>query len=249
MSGPLLRGLARHFSALAHLQRLSLIARRPHLPSRCAICHSWPVRALCDACVRSFGQPLHRCRLCALPPPPSQDCCGRCLLQPPPVDQTLAALPYAYPWSGVIAQFKFRQHTGWAHSLATLLRNAPWVEPALHAANSLLPMPLGRARLLERGYNQAQLLAQALEPAKLQSKVLLRLRDGVPQSSLPRAERLQAVQGAYALEPRQAASIEGQRVVLLDDVMTTGASLFEAARVLRLAGVAHITALVVARTE
>ena len=219
------------------------------IPSQCAVCHAWPAQAVCNDCVQDFGQPVPRCRLCALPLAPGLQQCARCLLEPPPVDQTLAALSYAYPWDGLIRRFKFQEHTGWARSLATLLRSAPWVEPALERADSLLPMPLSRQRLQQRGYNQALLLARALEPRKLRADVLLRLRDTAAQSSLPRAQRLQAVQGAYALEPARAPQLQGQHVVLLDDVMTTGASLHEAARVLRRAGVAHITALVLARTE
>ncbi len=70
-----------------------------------------------------------------------------------------------------------------------------------------------------------------------------------PQRGLTRAERLRNVRGAFALDPARAATLHGQRVVLIDDVMTTGASLAEAARALRTAGVAHITALAFARTD
>jgi ComF family protein len=219
------------------------------VPSRCAVCHAWPARPVCDDCVQRFGQPVPRCGGCALPVAAGMHRCGSCITKAPPVDQALAALPYAYPWADLIAQFKFRQHTGWAHSLATLMRSTPWVEPALEQADWLLPMPLSPQRLQERGYNQAQLLAQALEPAKLQSQLLIRVKDTVPQSSLPRAERLAGVQGAYALEPTLAHTVQGKRLVLLDDVMTTGASLHAAAQVLRRAGAGHITALVLARTE
>lgn len=175
--------------------------------------------------------------------------CGSCITQPPPVDQTLAAVSYAYPWAGLITQFKFQEHTGWASHLATLLRSTPWVEPALEKADWLLPMPLSPARLRARGFNQALLLARALHRHKLHDGVLLRVKDSVAQSSLPRAQRLLAVRGAYALEPARAAEVRGKRIVLLDDVMTTGATVFEAAGVLRRAGAQHITALVLARTE
>lgn len=219
------------------------------VPSQCAVCHAWPSLPICEDCVQAFGQPLPRCGRCAVVVQTGVPYCSSCLLTPVPVDQTLAAVPYAYPWAGLIAEFKFREHTGWAHTMAVLLRSAPWVEPALEQAHCVLPMPLSPQRLLQRGFNQSLLLARALEPAKLRSDVLLRIKDTAPQSSLPRGERLRGVQGAYALEPAHAASLNGQRVVLLDDVMTTGASLFEAARVLRRAGVQHITAVVLARTE
>jgi ComF family protein len=156
---------------------------------------------------------------------------------------------YAYPWSGLVVDFKFHQHTGWARTLALLMRSAPWVEPALDRADLLIPMPLSRQRLRERGFNQTLELARALEPTKTAQDLLLRLRDTPPQSALPRKERLRSVQGVYAVEPLRASALKDRRVVLLDDVMTTGASLFAAAQVLREAGAAHITGLVFARTE
>ena len=129
------------------------------------------------------------------------------------------------------------------------MRSAPWVEPALESADVLLPMPLSRERLRERGFNQALVLARALEPAKVMSHVLLRIQDTPPQSSLPRKERLRSVQHAFAVDPLQATHLKGRRVVLLDDVMTSGASLHAAAGVVRQAGAEHITAMVFARTE
>lgn len=233
--GAMLRALLQGFAA--------------RLPSQCAVCHAWPARAVCDECVQCFGQPLPRCRTCALPVLAGMRQCGACITQPPPVDHTLAAVAYAYPWASLIAQFKFQEHTGWAPSLATLIRSTPWVEPALESADWLLPMPLSSERLRERGFNQTLVLAHALVRDKVRADVLLRVKHTVAQSSLPRAERLLGVRGAYAAEPTRAAEIQGKRVVLLDDVMTTGASLFEAARVLRRAGALHITALVLARTE
>jgi ComF family protein len=110
-------------------------------------------------------------------------------------------------------------------------------------------MPLSPGRLRERGFNQALLLARALEPSKVRADILLRVKETPPQSSLPRKERLLGVQGAYALEPQTRAEVQGKRLVLIDDVMTTGASLHAAAATLRQAGAAHITALVFARTE
>jgi ComF family protein len=198
--------------------------------------------------VGQFAQPVARCQTCALPLPAGMRQCGTCLLHPPPWDQALTAVAYAYPWSSLVVDFKFHQHTGWAASFATLMRSAPWVEPALDSADLLIPMPLSAQRLTTRGFNQAQLLARALEPSKLVSDLLLRVRDTPPQSSLPRKERLRSVQHAFAVAPLKTARLQGKRVVLLDDVMTSGASLHAATTVLRQAGAEHITALVFART-
>lgn len=222
------------------------IVRR--LPSQCAVCHAWPAHSVCEACVGTFAQPVARCQTCALEIASGTTQCGACVLVPPPLDACLAAVSYAYPWSGLIAEFKFHQRPGWATSFAALLRAAPWVEPALDAADLLIPMPLSRARLQERGYNQSHVLACALDARKVDHGVLLRAVDTPPQRTLPRSERLRVVQHAFAVDPLLAQRIADKRIVLLDDVMTSGASLHAAARALRGAGAAHITGLVLART-
>ena len=221
------------------------------VPSQCAICLAWPARPVCEACVQRFAQPRPRCRSCALPLPAAAlgtAQCGACIRQPPPLDACFAAVDYAYPWSGCIARFKFRQQVGTAHALAELMRHSPWTEPALEQAALVLPMPLAPARLRERGYNQALELARRLAPDKLDATLLLRVRDTPPQRDLNRRQRQRNVRGAFLLDPLRAAEVAGLRVVLVDDVMTSGASLFAAAAAIRQGGAAHITALVLART-
>ena len=221
------------------------------VPSQCAICRAWPARPVCEACVQRFAQPVPRCRTCALPLPaaaggPAQ--CGACIRFAPPLDACFAAVDYAYPWSACIARFKFRQQVGWAQALAELMRHSPWTEPALDRCDLVLPMPLARARLRERGYNQALELARRLAPDKVDAALLLRVRDTPPQRDLNRSQRQRNVRGAFLLDPLRTAAVQGRRVVLVDDVMTSGASLFAAAAAVRQGGAAHITALVLART-
>jgi len=174
--------------------------------------------------------------------------CGVCLQHPPVFDACLAAVDYAYPWADALADFKFRADPGWAGTLSMLLRSTPWVEPAIEAADRVLPVPLSTERLRERGFNQSALLAHHLAGAKADLHTLLRLHATEAQSGLPRAERLRNLQGAFAVEPSLAATVQGQRLVLLDDVMTTGATVHAAALALRGAGAAHITVVVLART-
>jgi ComF family protein len=219
------------------------------LPGQCAVCRAWPAQPLCDACVARFAQPRARCRRCALPVAPGVAECGRCLAAPPPLDACHAAVSYEFPWSALVGQYKFAGQPGWAASFATLLCSAPWVEPALDEADLVLPMPLSRERLAERGFNQAQVLAQALAPRKTEPGLLLRVRHTKAQSELDLKERLRNVQGAFAVEPLRHAAVRGTKVVLVDDVMTSGASLFAAARALREAGAAGVTGLVLARTD
>ena len=219
------------------------------LPGQCAVCRAWPAQPVCEACVARFAQPRPRCRRCALPVPPDVAECGRCLSAPPPLDACHAALSYEYPWSGLITQYKFAGQAGWAHSFATLMRSAPWIEPALDQADLVLPMPLSAQRLAERGFNQALVLARALAPRKTEHSLLLRLRHTQAQTALDRKARMGNVQGAFAVEPLRAARVRGRRVVLVDDVMTSGASLFSAGEALRQAGARSITGLVLARTD
>ena len=219
-----------------------------HLPSQCAVCHAWPSQRVCNACVMRFAQPATRCQRCALRVPTGIAVCGACLQNPPSFDACIAAVDYAYPWADALAQFKFRGDPGWARALATLMRSTPWMEPALEAADRVLAVPLSTERLRERGFNQSAVLARQLAGAKADCHTLLRLHATEAQSGLPRAQRLRNLRGAFAVEPARAASLRGQRVVLIDDVMTTGATLHAATLALREAGVAHVTAAVLART-
>jgi ComF family protein len=204
---------------------------------------------VCDACVARFAPPAARCATCALPVPEGVARCGECVRHPPPLDACLTACTYAWPWPDCIARFKFRGEAGWAGPLATLLRSAPWVELALEQCDAVLPIPLAPARLRERGFNQSLELARRLAPAKTDASLLLRTRETSAQSGLARAERLGNLRGAFAVEPLRAEKVKGRRIVLVDDVMTSGASLFAAAEALKLAGAAHITAVVLARTD
>jgi len=219
------------------------------LPSQCVVCRGWPCDPLCEACVSRFAQPCNRCRTCAIPVPSVITQCGACIRHPPPLDACVAAVPYAYPWAGLITRFKFQHQPGHAAVLAAVLRHAPWVEPALDGADQVLPMPLSTQRLRARGFNQALELARRLAPDKTDPALLLRIRETAPQSALSRNERLHNVRHAFAVEPHRAGELSGRRVVLVDDVMTSGASLYAAATALHQAGASHVTALVLARAE
>ncbi|MDP3761552.1 MAG: ComF family protein [Ramlibacter sp.] len=219
------------------------------VPGQCAVCRAWPAHPVCEACVARFAQPRPRCRRCALPVAQGVAECGRCLAAPPPLDACHAALSYEYPWSALVTQYKFGGQAGWAATFATLMRSAPWVEPALEDADLVLPMPLSGERLAERGFNQALVLARALVPRKTEPGLLLRVRHTRAQSELDLKARLRNVQGAFAVEPLRHSAIRGKRVALVDDVMTSGASLFAAAQALREAGAARVTGLVLARTD
>lgn len=238
--------------------------RLPGLASQCAVCRSWPARQVCQPCASRFATWQPRCIHCALALPADLSLglrsgpglCAACVRQPPPLDGTLAAVPYAYPWSTLITRYKFGEQHGWAGFFAALLLKAPGVLQAfdsLSAQDWVVPVPLSAARLQTRGFNQAWELASALArqsqtAARADARLLLRIKHTRPQSQLKREARLANVKGAFLVDPLRVAELQGRRVLLVDDVMTSGASLFTAAQALRDAGAAHITAVVLART-
>jgi ComF family protein len=218
-------------------------------PSRCAVCGAWPAQPLCDRCVARFAQPRHRCGRCALPLPEGVDACGACLREPPPLDACFAAVPYGYPWSDLLARFKFNGEPGWAAALGALMARIPGLPAEIAGADLLLPLPLAPRRLAGRGFNQSLLLARALDRAKVESQLLLRLRETGTQATLARRERQANLAGAFGVDPLRAREVHGAAVLLVDDVMTSGASLHTAAQALRQAGARRVSAVVLARTE
>jgi ComF family protein len=217
--------------------------------SRCAVCGAWPSRSLCDACVQRFAPARHRCGLCALPLPAGVAACGACLRETPPLDACYAAVDYAYPWSGLVARFKFQAEPGWAQALAERMARIPGIDDELGRADLVLPIPLAPRRLSERGFNQALLLAKALARDKTESQLLLRLRETGAQVALDRQARQANVGGAFGIEPLRAEELRSASVLLVDDVMTSGASLHAAAQAVRQAGAKRVAAVVLARTD
>ena len=218
-------------------------------PARCEVCRAWPAQPVCAACEAQFAGARNRCRTCALAIPEGVDRCGRCLRTSPPLDACHAAVSYGYPWSMLVGRFKFGGEAGWAHIFAGLLARDAGLQQDLAAAHWVVPMPLSRQRLAQRGFNQAHELARRLAPGKADPHLVLRVRDTASQAELDHDRRQANVHRAFALEPSRAASVRGQRVLLVDDVMTTGASLFALAQVFREAAAAEVAAAVFARTE
>jgi ComF family protein len=225
------------------------------LGSACAVCERWQDAPICATCQARFGAPRLRCRLCAIElPSASAEVCGDCIRHPPPLQATLAAWRYDFPWDRLIARFKFHGGVELAGVLADGL--AETVEAAVGAGwlalpELLLPVPLSPRRLRERGYNQAWELARRLARRwRLRAEPLWleRVRETPHQAELSRVERLHNLAAAFAVAPEARLALAGRRVALVDDVMTTGSTLAEAAATLRRAGVAEVQAWVLART-
>ena len=215
----------------------------PALAQDCLLCMAADCRQLlCAACADDLPRlPATRCPRCALPTPAGETC-GRCLAKPPHFDRTIAAYRYDFPLDKLIHAFKYGHRLALANFFGQALNEACSVT----AADRIIPMPLHSERLRQRGFNQALELARPVAArlnTPLDAKHCLRTRDTRPQADLPWRERARNMRGAFHCTT----DFSGQRLLLIDDVMTTGASLDECARTLKLHGAASVDVLVVAR--
>lgn len=232
--------------ALRWLQAIGRFA----CPERCRLCGLSGTTPVCRLCHESLLPPVHRCLQCALPLASGASRCGACLRDMPPYARTVTLGDYARPQAGLVTALKYRAEVpiaSWlAHQLAAAVRRElPLAErPAL-----LLPIPLSRKRLQSRGFNQAWELTRRLAvrlDCAAHPMILQRRRDTLPQTGLPLAARRANLRDAFVLS--QPAAIAGVHVGLVDDVMTSGATLRAAARLLRRHGAARVTLLVALRT-
>lgn len=221
------------------------------LPRGCALCDE-PLEpgtfpGFCTPCLIELpGARRPRCRRCGLPSDGSIDCPGCAAAG---ADRTITAADYTPPLDRMVTALKFGRELALARPLGELVA-AAWlgsVEPA--PLDCLVPVPLSDARMSRRGFNQALEIARAMAaalaaPLPVRAGALVRLRDTSAQSGLQLAERRRNLAGCFGCRER----LDGQHVGLVDDVMTSGSTLAEAAATLRSAGAASVTALVAART-
>lgn len=231
-------------SSLSILNRCANFAQRL-IPQDCLLCGAASARALCPACEATLPySPDARCPVCAIPTPQGT-ACGACLKHPPAFSHTLAIFRYAFPADALIHALKYSGNLALAPLLAERLaiRVAEGERPDL-----LIPMPLHPARLRERGFNQALEIARGIAcrlDVPLEPNACRRIRDTPGQTGLDWKQRRRNVRGAFACDK----DLTGMKVAVLDDVMTTGATLDELSRVLRRSGATEVSAWVVARTE
>ena len=212
----------------------------------CYLCRGASVDTLCAPCGSELPYLARaRCPRCGLPAT-AGDPCGRCLGEPPAYDATIAVFAYAFPADVLVQGLKFRSDLALARLLADELHAE--VRAASDAAVDLImPVPLHDARLRERGYNQSMEIARGIASqlgVHLAADACIRVRDTAAQLDLPLKERRENVRGAFSC--RQA--LEGKTVAVVDDVMTTGATLAELATTLKKFGAIRVVNWVVART-
>ncbi len=206
----------------------------------CQACHDdieWVASPLCLRCGRVFGSKEGVDRLC-----------GLCQKEPPPFVRARAAVLYDDdgPAGSAIKRFKYGRRMDLLPVLQAWLRT-PACRELTAAADLLVPVPLHTRRLKERGFNQALLLARAFPDTPVAREALVRVRHTVPQSGLNPKERRENVKKAFAV-PRPE-EVKGKKIVLVDDVYTTGATVKECARVLLKAGAREVQVLTVARVR
>lgn len=206
----------------------------------CYLCRGAAADLLCAACDADLPRLAGpRCPRCALDSPRGE-LCGRCLSEAPHYDATVAVLAYEFPADALVHALKFRGEL----ALAAFLGKEIAHRVSAVEIDSVVPVPLSAARLRTRGYNHAAEVARHLLPGKLDLALCERSRDTPPQMDLPFAERRRNVRGAF----RCTRALAGASVAVVDDVMTTGATLNELARTLKDAGAARVVNWVVART-
>lgn len=234
----------------ASMMSFSVLLRRilaGLLPGQCALCASPSGHAaLCGPCESDLPLPVGACCPQCADVSAGHTVCPDCLNDPPAFDASIAAWPYAFPVDHLVQALKFRHG----------LQLAPWFADHLarligHGSgllDAIVPMPLHPARLAERGYDQAIEIARPLA-RRLDRPLLVdacrRTRETQQQATLDRASRRENLVGAFRCDRDMA----GQTILLVDDVMTTGASAHAAALALKQAGAARVLVAVVARTH
>jgi len=248
--------MTRPLAAVSGRPRLTDRLRR-WLGSECAVCRRHQQARICDACIACHAAPAPRCPGCGLRTAAGMSPCRVCrsCATPSALDRTVVATDYAAPWDALVARLKFAGEVDLAPALARLLSravaHAEPLTPEEPAPTQVVPVPLAPARLRSRGYNQAALLALPVARdwrLHIHGTALVRLRDTRAQHGLDRATRLRNLHEAFTVPAAARPTLRGCRVALVDDVMTTGATLEAAARALKAAGVAHVQAWVFART-
>jgi ComF family protein len=222
-------------------------------PSRCPSCAralERPSRGpLCDPCWAQLSpSPTLRCR-CGRRLRAGA-CCGRCRRGLEPVAAGLSLGPYEGPLKAALHALKYRGRRRVAERVAQALLAAPGAREWLEGAAVLVPVPLHPRRERERGFNQAALIATrvaALVGLRLEARALVRRVDTPSQTGLSASARRRNVARAFAV--RRRAPIAGRSVVLVDDVMTTGATARACARAVIEAGAVEVRLLVAARVE
>ena len=213
------------------------------LPGSCLLCSADSAGALlCARCVADLPPlPDARCPQCGVETTLGERC-GACLKEPPAFTHTVALFRYEFPVDRLIQALKYGHQLPLANWFGQCLSR----EILAAGHDLILPLPLHPTRLQSRGFNQSAEIARTISSElgmQMNTSCLTRTRATPPQAALPLKERARNVRGAFECR----ADLGGKRILLVDDVMTSGSTLRECARILKLHGAAQITVAVVAR--
>ncbi|PWY50319.1 MULTISPECIES: ComF family protein [Pseudomonas] len=208
-------------------------------------------QAICTACETELPWLGDHCQVCALPLPAAGLTCGQCLKRPPAFAQVVAPWRYGFPVDSLISRFKHNGKWPFGRLLAELLAQSLQhrFSEDLAQPDALMPVPLARKRLRQRGYNQAAMLARWLGEIlqiPCDETSLLRTQDTPSQQGLDARARQRNLRHAFALMPE--AAVHGRHLALVDDVLTTGATAHALARLLLTAGARRVDVYCLART-
>lgn len=211
----------------------------------CVLCGADADQYICTPCFNDLPQlPANHCPIC-LWPVPTNEICGSCLNNPPAFTRTIAAMRYSFPVDALVQSLKYRANLTLAPILAQLL------VISLHAAKTkpdvIVPMPLHPLRLRERGFNQAMEIGRYVAKRlniPLFPDCCKRIKHTQPQAELPWKQRQKNIRKAFDCT----IDLSGKHIAVVDDVMTTGATLNELASVLRKQGALEISNWIIART-
>ena len=211
------------------------------MPQACALCAApCGVALVCPPCEAALPRTGPACPCCALPSTAGA-VCGKCLARPPPWGDATAAFAYAFPLDRLVAALKFRGVLAYADFFADALAACIDMRP-----DALVAVPLAPVRQRRRGFNQADEIARRLAPRLGLPVVhgLARVHDAAPQASSDRRDRARNVRRAFVALP----SLAGRRVAIVDDVLTTGATLEHCSKALLKSGAMQVNVLTLART-
>ncbi|MGV6987934.1 phosphoribosyltransferase family protein [Testudinibacter sp. P80/BLE/0925] len=225
------------------------------LGASCILCRSTLALAkhgICNRCNREITR-FRYCGSCGAELAFDTPHCGKCLTDPPPWQRLVTVSHFQAPLSSLVHRFKFQRQFQLDRMLARLLLLAIWQARRTHGLalpEVILPVPLHALRHWQRGYNQAELLAQQLSHwlnIPCDSQLLRRLRHTPPQRGLDSKQRRNNLKKAFALNPK-ISEIRYRSVAIVDDVITTGATMAELCRLLQKCGITQIQVWCLCRT-
>lgn len=224
------------------------------IPPRCLSCGSMTEESgmLCQNCWKNISfisKPF--CECCGFPfeYDIGEALCAGCIKESKPFDNARSAFRYNEDSRKLITSYKYSDKTYGTESFARMMLRV--AGDLVSEADIISSVPLHRLRLLSRKYNQSALLANKI--AKISNRtamhdILFRKKNSKPQASLPRNERMKNVKGVFAINDKYKEFIKGKKIMLVDDVMTTGATVNECARLLKKSGAEKVFVLTLART-